>query len=392
MWTYIAVRFLQQIQSCGVRQIALWWKNRKGEARRSMSTGGMTLHQTRLPALTTPHRIDPILQEQSLHQVNNYPHTSATMHLCTQSIAWCLTCCIPDRGYMMHLTFQCFFCSSNQPCAPLLLWCQAVSVAGAGDIQIQPLVNHPTGPVNPNSSGGPPPGEASGSSNPYRIAGVGTRKPAFGSSGISSFGSSSSLGGQPVMPSYQPPPPLEPSTAALQVRVGNFEIHVYTVCNHNDAACLPYAAACLPYAAWCIACRVVRVGLVLPLLALCLFPPRHRLFLLLAVSGVRVLQADMVPSDITGSIYALKRTTGSPFPSLIQLLWRMQWWAALISLNRYTFTLWNQNLCLGKEVKFGTHHRDEKAPASCQPYQSLGFGLISDSPSHFKSSDISPDN
>lgn len=86
--------------------------------------------------------------------------------------------------------------------------------ASTGDIQIQPLVNHP---VVHSGSGGPPMGESSSSSNPYRIGtGVGTRKPAFGTSGIASFGSSSSSstssalgGGQQIMVPYPLPPPQE---------------------------------------------------------------------------------------------------------------------------------------------------------------------------------------
>lgn len=113
--------------------------------------------------------------------------------------------------------------------------------ANAGDVQIQPLAT--TGPVNLSgvSQGAPPPppGEVSGGSNPYRIGtGIGSRKPAYGASGIASFGSTSSSSGQPSQPSqpiFQPPPP-PPQEEAFQVGMGSF--WYWSVCFPQEGCCL----------------------------------------------------------------------------------------------------------------------------------------------------------
>lgn len=148
----------------------------------------------------------------------------------------------PDLGhwppsYSLYIVVTVLLLNSFYCCQyPIHLWHNVLKVplsitnsAGAGDIQIQPLVNHPG-----TSQGGPPPGEVPGGSNPYRIGtGIASRKPAFGASGIASFGSTpsssgSSFGqsGQPaMMPPYQPP-----EIGAFQVRLLSNAPRRYSIC------------------------------------------------------------------------------------------------------------------------------------------------------------------
>ncbi len=106
----------------------------------------------------------------------------------------------------------------------LLFHFLAFNSPNTGNIQIQPLADHPDPP--PNVGQGPPlpasvPAERG--ANPYRIGtGMVTRKPNYGVSGIASFGSAppsssgSSMGTQPSQPmvppaTFQPAQPLQQS-------------------------------------------------------------------------------------------------------------------------------------------------------------------------------------
>ncbi len=72
----------------------------------------------------------------------------------------------------------------------------------------------------PNIGQGPPPSQSSGGSNPYRIGvGLGSKKPAYGVSGIASFGGpSGQSNSQPMITPSQPPPPASVQQSFSQVK------------------------------------------------------------------------------------------------------------------------------------------------------------------------------
>ena len=80
---------------------------------------------------------------------------------------------------------------------------------------------------NPTPSGqGPPPSQSATGSNPYRIGvGIGTKKPAYGVTGIASFGSNNQQPAQPMVAPSQPLPP--PSTQSLA------QVHSLLLCSIN---------------------------------------------------------------------------------------------------------------------------------------------------------------
>lgn len=120
----------------------------------------------------------------------------------------------------------------------MLLVAQYIS-ASTGNIQIQPLADHPEPVAGGLPPAGPPPSaSADGVANPYRIGtGVGTRKPAYGASGIASFTSSSSTipPGQPAVPptGFQPAAPVQPSVP-FQASSGQYIVSVLAMCGLAD--------------------------------------------------------------------------------------------------------------------------------------------------------------
>ena len=65
---------------------------------------------------------------------------------------------------------------------------------------------------------GPPPSQSAAGSNPYRIGvGLGSKKPAYGVSGIASFGPSGQQTSQPMTAPSQPPPAASVQQSFTQV-------------------------------------------------------------------------------------------------------------------------------------------------------------------------------
>ena len=83
-------------------------------------------------------------------------------------------------------------------------------------------LSQPPSNTNPQPSAGqgPPPSQAVGSSNPYRIGvGLGNKKAAYGVSGIASFGGpSGQSNSQPMITPSQPPPAPNVQQSFSQVK------------------------------------------------------------------------------------------------------------------------------------------------------------------------------